>query len=160
MENKNSNKNIIVNNNEEDEENEEDIDTIVDTEKERLLKTQLKDVLREWIDLDDRQSKLRAEVRDIGKEKKEFEEFIITWLDSQQQELIEIQNGEKIKKTVSITKPPLTPDTVQTALVELGIDAQKAGGITKLIFDNRPSKERSYLKRTKPKMKRNTSNNT
>lgn len=110
-----------------------------------------------WVQIDDTVRELRAKTRELTKEKKQHEQFILTYLEEVEEKSIAIRDGN-LRRSVSKTKAPLKKQTIHKALTELVGDSNKASVMTEHIIKSRPTVERVNLKRTKfrgPKKKTN-----
>jgi hypothetical protein len=106
-----------------------------------------KNVLK-WITLDDNLRELREKVKEITNEKKQYEEFVLSFLENVDEKSIEIKDG-KLSRNVSKTKSPLKKELIFKSLSEITNDPVKAKTMTEHILENRPMVERINLKRTK-----------
>jgi hypothetical protein len=106
-----------------------------------------KNVLK-WITLDDTLRELRGKVKEITNEKKQYEEFVLSFLENVDEKSIEIKDG-KLSRNVSKTKSPLKKELIFKSLSEITNDPVKAKTMTEHILENRPMVERINLKRTK-----------
>ena len=59
-----------------------------------------------WIEIDDSIRELRAKTKELTTEKKQFEEYIINYMDQIEEKCFNIKDG-KLRKNVSKTKGPL-----------------------------------------------------
>lgn len=109
---------------------------------------EFKNKVLKWVQLDDELRKIRAKSRDITKEKKQYEDFIINFLESVDEKVVEIKDG-KLRKNVSKTKAPLKKMGILSALTKITGDSLKAKEMTEHILNSRPDVERVNLKRTK-----------
>jgi len=71
-------------------------------------------VLR-WVEIDDDIRSIRAKVKELNDEKKQFEEQIISYLNKVDEESIIIKDG-KLSKTVSKSQAPLKKETIQKSV--------------------------------------------
>lgn len=104
-------------------------------------------VLR-WVSLDDELRNLRKKMKEINKEKKNNEEFILNFLESVDEKVVEIADG-KLRRNISKTKAPLKKAGILASLTQITGDALKAKELTEHILSSRPDVERVNLKRTK-----------
>ena len=102
-----------------------------------------KNVLR-WIHIDDNIREHRKAVKELNEQKKEFEESIINYLTEVDEESIQIKDGF-LKKSVTKSKEPLKKENIQTALVEITGDANKATMLTEHILKSRKETEKVSL---------------
>lgn len=104
------------------------------------------DVLK-WINIDDSIREHRKAVKELNQQKKEFEEQIIKYLTQVDEDSIQIKDGI-LKKSVTKSKEPLKKKNIQTALVEITGDANKASMLTEHILKSRKETEKISLRRT------------
>ena len=109
-------------------------------------------VLR-WVEIDDDIRSIRAKVKELNDEKKQFEEQIISYLNKVDEESIIIKDG-KLSKTVSKSQAPLKKETIQKSLTELLGDSTKATAIAEHIINNRETTQKIRLSRTKTREKK------
>ena len=81
-------------------------------------------------------------------EKKEREQFILDYLSTIDENVIDVRDG-KLRKNVSKTQAPFKKETIQQALAEITGDINKATAMTEHIIKSRPIVQRITLKRTK-----------
>ena len=115
------------------------------------------EVVKSWVKLDDEIKKKNEDIKDLKTEKKEYEIFILEYMDKINESVINISDG-KLRRNKSSTKPPLKQEFIQNALLDITKDSVKAMEITKYILDNRPTTERINLKRTRNRIKKKESN--
>ena len=109
---------------------------------------EFKDKVLRWVSLDDELRNLRKKTKEINKEKKTNEEFILNFLESVDEKVVEIADG-KLRRNVSKTKAPLKKAGILASLTQITGDALKAKELTEHILNSRPDVERVNLKRTK-----------
>jgi hypothetical protein len=109
---------------------------------------EFKDKVLKWVSLDDELRKIRAKSREITKEKKGHEDFILNFLDSVDEKVVAIADG-KLRRNVSKTKAPLKKAGILAALTQVTGDVTKAKELTEHILNSRPDVERVNIKRTK-----------
>lgn len=117
-------------------------------EKQQQITNQFKQMVISWVEIDDQIRSINAKMKDLKTEKKEYEEKILDYLGSINENVIEITDG-KLRRNVSKTKAALKQETIQTALEECVKDVEKASQMTHFILSKRPVVERINLKRTK-----------
>lgn len=118
------------------------------SETQKKVTKEFKNKVLRWVSLDDELRKIRAKSREISKEKKNHEDFILNFLDSVDEKVVEIADG-KLRRNVSKTKAPLKKAGILAALTQVTGDAIKAKELTEHILNSRPDVERVNLKRTK-----------
>jgi hypothetical protein len=106
------------------------------------------EVVKNWVRTDDEIREYNEKVKDLKNDRKEYESYILDYMDKINENVINITGG-KIRKNKSQTKTPLKEQTIKSALYEITKDSDKSNEMTKFIMDNRPSVERVNLKRTK-----------
>ena len=106
------------------------------------------EVVKSWVTIDDDIRKKMAEIKELKDERKEFEVFILEYMDKVNENVIDISDG-KLRRNKSNTKGGLKQEMIQTALLDMTQNTSKAMEMTKYIMDNRPTTERINLKRTK-----------
>lgn len=129
-----------------------------DYEKQKQITEEFVEVVKNWVKLDDEIRDYTSKIKDLKNERKEFEEFILEYMESINENVIEITGG-KIRRNKSQTKTPLKEESIQTALFEITKDNEKSIQMTKHIMENRPSVERVNLKRTRLRKSKKKDNN-
>ena len=104
------------------------------------------EVVKSWVTIDDEIRKKTAEIKELKDERKEFETFILEYMD-------------KLRKNKSNTKGGLKQESIQSTLLDITQDTNKAMEMTKRIMDDRPMTERVNLKRTKNRGQRKKKSN-
>jgi len=108
----------------------------------------LKEMIINWLSLDDKIKEVSATVKDLNLEKKQFESYILDYMTKLNKPIIDTSSGKLIKNETK-TKKALKEDMVIGALTEITGDKVKASEFTKFIFDKRPEVENTRLKRMK-----------
>lgn len=116
------------------------------------------EVVKNWVKLDDEIRNYNDKIKDLKNERKEYEEYILEYMDKINENVINITGG-KIRKNKSNTKTPLKEESIKTALYEITKDNEKSAQMTKYIMENRPSVERVNLKRTRLRKSRKKKKN-
>tara|TARA_A100001015_G_scaffold320773_1_gene448436 strand:+ start:1489 stop:1878 length:390 start_codon:yes stop_codon:yes gene_type:complete len=106
-----------------------------------------KNVIR-WVEIDDTIRELRVKTKEMTQEKKNYEEFILNFLETVDEKSVGIVDG-KLTRSVSQCKAPLKKENIHKALVEITGDNNKALQMTEHIIKSRGTTERVNLKRTK-----------
>jgi len=119
-----------------------------ENDNQQKVTKEFKDKVLKWVALDNELRNLRKKTKEINKEKKNNEEFILKFLESVDEKVVEIADG-KLRRNVSKTKAPLKKAGILAALVQITGDATKAKELTEHILTSRPDVERVNLKRTK-----------
>lgn len=110
------------------------------------LDDHLKEVVIAWFAIDDKIKELSAELKEYKDEKKQVEEYIIEYMNKQEEEMIETTNGNIIKQTKE-SKSGINADLIVEALTKLVNDQAKALEITNQILQNRTTKQVTTIKR-------------
>lgn len=106
------------------------------------------EVVKSWVTIDNEIRDKMAKIKELKDERKEFEVFILEYMDKINENVIAISDG-KLRRNKSSTKAGLKQETIQSALLDITQDQSKALEMTKYILDSRPMTERVNLKRTK-----------
>jgi hypothetical protein len=117
--------------------------------QEDKAKAEIKEMIKSWEEADNEISELNKKLKELKDEKKQFENFIIDYMEENHN--IEIASpGGKIKKAVSKSKAGFNEKIIITGLTEITKgDETKAKDITKIISQKREMKEKTYLKKAK-----------
>jgi len=108
---------------------------------------QFKELVCEWVKLDDIIRVKNTELKEIKNDKKSIEEYILECMDKIDEGVIDISDG-KLRLNKTKTKSTLKQSYIQEALTELTKDNIQAESMTKYILEKRPVVERVNLKRT------------
>jgi hypothetical protein len=119
-----------------------------DSPKQIQVSNDFKNKIVRWVKLDDDLRKIRETVKEINDEKKQSEEYILSYLDNIGQAEIAIDDG-KLTKQVSKSQAPLKKENIQKALNDIVKDDNKASMMAEHILKSRETKEKISLKRVK-----------
>lgn len=108
--------------------------------------------VKKYLEVDDKIKEIREKTKNLNLEKKEKEEFILNYLQSLDEKVIDVPDG-KLRRNVSKTQAPLKKELICKALTEIVGDSNKATTMTDQIIKSRPIIERVTLKRTKNRLK-------
>jgi hypothetical protein len=108
----------------------------------------LKEMIINWLSLDDKVKEISTTIKDLNNEKKQFESYILDYMTKLNKPIIDTTSG-KLMKDEKKTKKALKEDLVAIALTEITGDKLKAAEFTKYIFDKRPEVDTVKLKRMK-----------
>lgn len=122
------------------------------SEENEIDEKKFKEIVIAWVALDDQLRKLSEKMRDIRNEKKQFEEYILEFMEKCEEDTVTLHNG-LLKRNVAQAKGSLKEDIIQEAIKELTKDNDKAYEMTQFIMGKRPVNERISLKRTVKKEK-------
>tara|TARA_E500000178_G_C16910999_1_gene702642 strand:+ start:378 stop:794 length:417 start_codon:yes stop_codon:yes gene_type:complete len=112
-----------------------------------------------WLEIDDEIRAIRAKTKELTNDKKQYEEFILSFLEDVGEKELAVNDG-KLRRNVSKTKAPLNKASIQKALDEIVKDKTKATTMTDHIINSRPMVERVNLKRTKNRGPKKDKNQT
>ena len=116
--------------------------------KQELITEEFVEIVKNWVKIDDEIRQKNNEIKELKDEKKEYETFILEFMQNNNENVINISDG-KLRVNKSTTKSGLKQESIQNSLFDLTRDPNKALQMTKYILDNRPISERVNLKRTK-----------
>ena len=116
--------------------------------KQIQVSNDFKNKIVRWVKLDDDLRKIRETIKEINDEKKQSEEYILSYLDNIGQSEIAIDNG-KLTKQVSKSQAPLKKENIQKALNDIVKDDNKASIMADHILKSRETKEKVSLRRVK-----------
>lgn len=126
-------------------------DTENKTEKKKVSPEFVQSV-KKYLEVDDKLREIREKTKTLTSEKKEREEYILNYLQSIDEKVVDVSDG-KLRRNISKTQAPLKKELIQKSLTEIIGDATKATAITDQIIKSRPMVERVTLKRTKNRVK-------
>ena len=126
---------------------------MADTASDSAVKNQPKvssefvDNVRKYVKADNELREYREKIKNLNAEKKDKEEFILSYFQTINIENIEVQDGI-LKKDVKKSYGPLKKDFIHKALTDaIGGDSNKAQLLTDHIINTRPITEKISLKR-------------
>jgi hypothetical protein len=122
------------------------------TDNTEIDEKKFKEMVIAWVALDDQLRKMSEKMKDIKNEKKQFEEYILEFMEQCEEDTVTLHNG-LLKRNVAQAKGSLKEDLIQEAIKELTKDNDKAYEMTQFIMGKRPINERVSLKRTVKKEK-------
>jgi hypothetical protein len=117
-------------------------------ESKEKITEEFKQKIVRWVKLDDDLRKIRETTKEINDEKKQAEEYILSFLENIGEKEIAISDG-KLSKHVTKMPEPLKKDNIHKAIFEVMKDENKTKALTEHILDSRKTKEKIALKRTK-----------
>ena len=109
--------------------------------------------VKKYLEVDDKLREIKDRTKKLNTEKKEKQEYIINYLTSIEESIIDVVDG-KLKKTITKSQAPLKKELIHKALTDITGDSVKAQSMTETIINSRPTVERVNLKRTKNKAPR------
>jgi hypothetical protein len=117
------------------------------TENKKTISAEFVQKVKKYIELDDKIKILKNNIKELSNDKKEFEEFILNYLQSIDEKTIDIADG-KLIRNVYKSQGALKKELIQKALIDIVGDSVKATSITDEIIKSRPIVEKVSLKRT------------
>ena len=136
-------------------------DEISQRGKDKFFKTELMEKIIKYIKIDDsikdKQKEVREQMKVLKNQKEEMEKYIITYLESINEEYVNIEGSAKLTRTITNTKGAINYDNIKLSLIDSlkkqNIEENKIsdvlGNVVETIEKNRPVKTRTYIKRTK-----------
>jgi hypothetical protein len=121
---------------------------------EEELKKKFKNIVIAWVQLDDKIKTINSELKNMKDEKKQYEDFILDFMEKYNENMITLSNGI-LKKNVSQTKQSINEEMINEAIEEFTKDAEQAYTITQKIIQKRQVNEKVSLKRQVIKKKNN-----
>ena len=121
-----------------------------ETEQKKKVSPEFIQSVKKYLESDDKLREYKEQTKILNKEKKSQEEFILSYLERIEENILDVPNG-KLRRNISKTQAPLKKETICKALMEVVGDAVKATTLTDHIIKSRPIVERITLKRTKTK---------
>jgi uncharacterized protein with gpF-like domain len=119
-----------------------------DDDVQNKVTNEFKKKVLKWLDIDDEIRAMAAKKKELEKEKKQYQEFILSFLENVGEKEIATRDG-KLRRNISKTKGPLNKAHIQKAIDEVIKDKTKSNVITEHIINSRPMVDRVNLKRTK-----------
>jgi hypothetical protein len=113
---------------------------------EEELKKKFKNIVISWVQLDDKIKIINSELKNMKDEKKQYEDFILSFMEKYNENMITLSNGI-LKKSVSQTKQSIKEEMIQEVIEEFTKDMEQAYSITQKIIQKREVNEKVTLKR-------------
>lgn len=126
-----------------------------DSSSEEELKKKFKNIVIAWVQLDDKIKTINSELKNMKDEKKQYEDFILNFMEKYNENMITLSNGI-LKKNVSQTKQSINEEMINEAIEEFTKDVEQAYTITQKIIEKRQINEKVTLKRQIIKKKINS----
>jgi len=121
-------------------------------ENEKKISQEFITNVKKYLEIDDLLKDIKEKTKKLTTDKKNHEEFILDYLKSIDEKVIDVQDG-KLRKNITKSQTPLKKELIQKTLVNIMGDNIKATEITDQILKSRPVIERVTLKRTKNRIK-------
>jgi len=106
----------------------------------------LKEVIKLFLTIDEKCTKLNEEVKECKAEKKQYEDHILNFMGEYEKEKIPCSNTVLKREVKRIKTKPKEEDILST-LTDILKDGDVASNITRKIFDSMPDEEKISLKR-------------
>lgn len=123
---------------------------MAETDK-KTVSSEFVNSVKKYLEIDDKLKENKEATKKLTNEKKEKEDFILNYLQSIDESVIDVRDG-KLRRNISKTQAPLKKETIHKALTDIVGDSIKAQAMTDQIIKSRPIIERVTLKRTKNKV--------
>lgn len=104
--------------------------------------------VKKWLEIDDTIKEIRNKTKNLTSEKKEREQYILDYLQSIDEKVVDVPDG-KLRRNITKSQAPFKKESIQQALAEITGDINKAATMTDHIIKSRPIVERVNLKRTR-----------
>ena len=124
---------------------------------EEELKKKFRNIVISWVQLDDKIKAINSELKNMKDEKKQYEDFILSFMEKYNENMITLSNGI-LKKNVSQTKQSINEEMINEVIEEFTKDVEQAYTITQKIIQKRQVNEKVSLKRQINKKKQNDNN--
>jgi hypothetical protein len=121
---------------------------------EEELKKKFRNIVISWVQLDDKIKAINSELKNMKDEKKQYEDFILSFMEKYNENMITLSNGI-LKKNVSQTKQSINEEMINEVIEEFTKDVEQAYTITQKIIQKRQVNEKVTLKRQINKKKQN-----
>jgi hypothetical protein len=128
-------------------------ESVVEVSEEELKK-KFRNIVISWVQLDDKIKAINSELKNMKDEKKQYEDFILSFMEKYNENMITLSNGI-LKKNVSQTKQSINEEMINEAIEEFTKDVEQAYKITQKIIEKRQVNEKVTLKRQINKTKQN-----
>jgi hypothetical protein len=116
----------------------------------------------------EKQKEIREYVKAMKLQKEDMEKYIIGYLNEVNEDFIKIDGEGKLTKTISTSKGAIKTDNIKASVAaglkkeNIMMDEKKfnelIGSILNMVEDNRPKKQKTYIKRTQVKKKEEKNN--
>jgi hypothetical protein len=115
-------------------------------ESKKQVSKEFVNTVKKYIEIDDKLKYIKKQLKVLNGDKKEHENYILDYLQSIEENIIDIPDG-KLKRNINKTQSPLKKEFIQKVLAEIIGDSNKATLIMEEINNSRPMVERISLKR-------------
>ena len=121
-----------------------------ETEKKKVS-PEFVNTVKKYLEIDDKLKEVRENIKKLTSDKKDKEDFILNYLQSIEESVIDVRDG-KLRRNISKTQTPLKKEHIHKTLTDIVGDSLKAQAMTDQIIKSRPTVERVTLRRTKNKV--------
>ena len=115
-------------------------------ESKKQVSKEFVNTVKKYIEIDDKLKYIKKQLKVLNGDKKEHENYILDYLQSIEENIIDIPDG-KLKRNINKTQSPLKKEFIQKVLAGIIGDSNKATLIMEEINNSRPIVERVSLKR-------------
>jgi hypothetical protein len=122
-----------------------------ETENKKTVSSEFVNTVKKYLEVDDKLKEMRENIKKLTSDKKDKEDFILNYLQSIEETVIDVRDG-KLRRNISKTQSPLKKEQIHKTLTDIVGDSIKAQAMTDQIIKSRPIIERVTLKRTKNKI--------
>ena len=105
-------------------------------------------MVKSWLETEDKINALNKSLKDLRDEKKQFENFIIDYMEENDNVEVTIPEG-RVRKNVLKSKGGFNEKVIMSGLADITKDDSKVKEITKVIAQKRETKEKKFLKKIK-----------
>ena len=116
---------------------------------------ELRELLKNWLELDESNKELSDRIKDIKMEKKQYETYILDFMDKTKKEIIKASDSNLVlRKEVKETRAKPNEENILKVLTRVLGDAGQAYKFTQEIIEDAPIKETISLKKDSAKPKK------
>jgi len=132
--------------------NQEQVQVEAQNEQEIVLSAdeidELRELLKNWLELDETTKELSEKMKDIKMEKKQYETYILGFMDKTKKEIIKASDSNVVlRKEVKETRAKPSEENILKVLTRVLGDAGQAYKFTQEIIEDAPLKETVSLKK-------------
>ncbi len=138
-------------------------DQISQRGQEKFFKSELMEKIIKYIKIDDsikeKQRELREQTKCLKTQKSDMEKYILSYLENINEDYVNIQGTAKLTKTTTVSKGAIKPDNIKVSVIDglkqqkINLDEKKINEVLESVMEcidkNRPTKTKTYIKRTK-----------
>ena len=125
-----------------------------EVEKKKTVSPEFVETVKKYLEIDYKLKNIRETTKKFTSDNKEIEEFILNYLQSIEESVIDVRDG-KLRRNISKTQAPFKKEHIHKTLTDIVGDSIKAQSMTDQIIKTRPIVERVTLKRTKNRVQQN-----